>query len=82
MAKIRRNRIMKRVLPFDVIQSASQEDIEAINKILKHYQGYMVALATRRLYDEQGEVVFVLDKELYRELEAKLTAKMLVFVLT
>ena len=82
MDKTRKNRIMKRVLPFDVIQSASQEDVEAINKILKHYQGYMVALATRRLYDEQGEVVFVLDKELYRELEAKLTAKMFVFVLT
>ena len=81
MGKTRSGRIVRRLLSFDVILSASKEDVDAINEILKHYRGYMFTLATRRLYDEQGNVILVLDKELYQELEAKLTAKIFSFVL-
>ncbi len=30
---------------------------EAINRILKHYEGYIAVLSTRKLYDEYGNVV-------------------------
>nr|WP_226323072.1 helix-turn-helix domain-containing protein [Streptococcus dysgalactiae] len=33
---------------------AASGDVDAINTILKHYEGYIAALSTRQLYDEWG----------------------------
>lgn len=68
-----------RLLPFPVIVAASGGDIDAINIVLKHYEGYIVVLSTRRLYDEYGNVHLFVDDELRRELETKLIAKILTF---
>lgn len=68
-----------RLLPFPVIVAATHGDIDAINKVLKHYEGYIIALSTRRLYDEYGNAHLFLDEELRRELETKLIAKILTF---
>ena len=46
--------------------------VEAINKVLKHYEGYIVALATRKLYDECGNPHYCVDETLRRRLETKL----------
>ena len=37
--------------------------IDAINAVLKHYEGYIAALATRRLYDENGVPHLCIDEE-------------------
>jgi hypothetical protein len=28
--------------------------VEAINKVLRHYEGYIIALSTRQMFDEDG----------------------------
>ena len=42
----------KNLLPFDVIVAASSGEAEAIDIVLKHYKGYILALSTRE-YREQ-----------------------------
>ncbi|MEA4925712.1 MAG: helix-turn-helix domain-containing protein [Syntrophomonadaceae bacterium] len=69
----------KRLLPFPVIAAASGGDIDAINKVLKHYEGYIIALSTRRFHDEYGNVHLFLDEELRRILETRLITKILTF---
>jgi len=67
------------LLPYPVIVAATHGDVDAINVVLKHYEGYICALSTRRLYDENGQPHLCVDEGLRRRLEAKLTAKILTF---
>jgi hypothetical protein len=67
------------LLPFSVIAKATSGDIEAIEKVLKHYEGYIVVLSTRRFYDEYGNPHLFVDNELRQELENKLVARILAF---
>lgn len=59
--------------------SAASGDVEAINRILKHYEGYIAALSTRKLYDEYGNLHYCVDETLRRRLETKLITKILKF---
>ena len=68
-----------RLLPFHVIEAAAGGNVDAINKVLKHFEGYIIALSTRRLYDEYGRAHFVIDSEIRRTLETKLITKILQF---
>ena len=68
-----------RLLPFHVIEAAASGDVDAINAVLKHYEGYIIALSTRRLYDEDGKAYIVVDNEIRRTLETKLITKILQF---
>lgn len=69
----------RRLLPIEVIRSASSGDVEAIQKVLKHYEGYIAKLATRKLYDEYGNSYYCVDETLRRRLETKLITKVLDF---
>lgn len=69
----------RRLLPMEVIRSASSGDVEAIQKVLKHYEGYIAKLATRKLYDEYGNSYYCVDEMLRRRLETKLITKVLDF---
>ena len=69
----------KGLLPFPVIVAATSGDIDAMNKVLKHYEGYILALSTRRLYDEYGNPHLFVDDELRREIETKLITRILTF---
>jgi hypothetical protein len=71
-----------RLLPFPIIKAATSGDIEAINKVIKHYEGYIRTLSMRRVFDEQGNPLWVLDDELRLILETTLTAKILNFDVT
>ena len=51
----------------------------AINKVLKHYEGYIITLSTRKMYDESGRLHFCVDETLRRRLETKLITKILAF---
>lgn len=68
-----------RLLPFPVIEAAANGDVDAINKVLKHYEGYIIALSTRRMFDENGKAHFVIDPEMRRTLETRLIVKVLQF---
>ena len=67
------------LLPFPVIVAATSGDVDAINTVLKHYEGYIIALSTRRLYSGNGCPHFSVDEELRLTLETKLTAAILTF---
>lgn len=67
------------LLSYPLIVLAASGDVDAINTILKHYEGYIAALSTRQLYDESGNMHFGVDEVLRRRLETKLITKILTF---
>jgi hypothetical protein len=68
-----------RLLPFPVIKKAVSGDAEAINAVLKHYEGYITKICTKRLYDENGAPHTFVDNDMRRLLETKLITKILDF---
>ena len=71
----------KKLIPFWVIERALEGDIQAINKILKHYEGYIAKLSVRKMYDEYGNEYYCVDETLRSRLEAKLIKTTLGFQL-
>lgn len=69
------------LLPFHIIEAATNGDVEAINMVLKHYEGYINRLSTRKLYDEFGQLHYCVDEALRRRLETRLITKILKFKL-
>lgn len=73
------NKHSKGLLPFPVIQLATEGNVDAINVVLKHYEGYISVLSTKQLYDENGNPHLCVDEEMRRRLETKLIIKILAF---
>ena len=67
------------LLPFHIIEAAANGDVDAINQVLKHYEGYIIVLSTRRLFDESGKAYMVVDDEVRRKFEIRLITKILQF---
>ena len=67
------------VLPFAVVQKAVEGDIVSINKVMKHYEGYIAKLSIRKMYDEYGSIHYCVDETLRRRLETKLIKTILGF---
>lgn len=67
------------LITFPVIAAASNGDVDAINAVLKHYEGYIVSLSIRQVYDEAGKEYTIVDDDLRRRLETKLITKILEF---
>ena len=67
------------LLPFPVISAAAKGDVEAVNKVLKHYAGYIAKLSMLQYSDENGSARMYVDEELRRRLETKLIAAILTF---
>lgn len=65
------------LLPFSIIESATQGDPDAISSVLNHFYGYIATLSTRTLYDEYGRSYRCLDPELKKRMEAKLIVRIL-----
>ena len=55
-----------KLLPFVLIEAATAGNVNAINAVLKHFERYIIALATRELYDENGNAHLCVDEELKR----------------
>jgi len=68
-----------RLLPYPVIMAAVGGDVDALNVVLKHYEGYILVLATRRMFDDYGNVHYVVDEALRQELQSKLMTNILNF---
>lgn len=67
------------LLPFHIIKAASEGDVEAINTVVDHYEGYIIRLSIQKMYDEYGQVHYCIDETLRRHLETKLITKVLDF---
>ncbi|SOB72640.1 Helix-turn-helix, conjugative transposon-like [Anaerobutyricum hallii] len=76
----KKNQVKKAdLLPFYIIKAASDGDVEAINTVVDHYEGYIIRLSIRKMYDEYGQIHFCIDEILRRHLETKLITKVLDF---
>lgn len=69
------NRPEESLLPFEVIQAATQGDPEALANVLKHFEGYIAKMATRIYYDEFGQSYYRVDPELKQRIECRLIAQ-------
>ena len=53
------------LLPMPVIEAARAGDAEAVEQVLRYYEGYINKLCTRTLYDEYGNP-YHLEAEIQR----------------
>jgi hypothetical protein len=72
-------RLKNPLVSYPVIVLATSGDVDAINAVLKHYEGYIAALSTRQLFDERGNLHVYVDEALRCRLETKLITKILTF---
>ena len=59
-------------IPFEIIVRAMNEDKEAIDYILSHYQNYIIRLSTRFVRDERNNEYMYVDNDMRLRLESKL----------
>ena len=67
------------LIPYPVIAAAVGINPEAVNRVVRHYSGYIAALSTRTSYDVHGCPYSYVDEELRRRLETKLIIAILDF---
>lgn len=67
----------EKLLPFEVIEAATQGDPEALAKVLAHFEGYIATMSTRIFYDEYGQSYRCVDYDLKRRIESKLVARII-----
>ena len=60
------------LLPMPVIEAARAGDAEAVECVLRYYEGYINKLCTRTVYDENGCPHARLDEYMKSRLENKL----------
>ena len=60
----------KEPLPLAVIEAARAGDVEAVERVLRYYEGYINKLCTRTLYDEYGQPHVCVDEYMKRRLES------------
>jgi len=70
---------MNNKIPYATIISAIAGDVTAMNYILKHFEGYMLKLSQRTLFDVKGNSYMCVDPEIKRRLETKLMLSVLKF---
>jgi len=69
-------------LPIKIIDAAASGDIEAMRKVISHYDGYIRSLATIKVIDELGRRHLVIDETLRSDLEIVLITKVMGFKMT
>lgn len=62
----------RKLLSFQTILDATKGNPMAMEKVLKHFEGYMITLSTRKMTDEFGNTYSYVDDSIYRRLEIKL----------
>lgn len=58
-----------------VIVAAAAGDALALSQVLRHYEGFIAHLSTRRSIDENGNPCFRVDEWMRRRLETKLVTR-------
>ncbi len=62
----------KELPPLSVIDAARDGDAQAVDCVLRYYEGYINKLCTRTLYDPDGQPRIRVDEYMKRRLEIKL----------
>ena len=69
----------KELLPLTVIEAARAGDADAVERVLRYYNGYISKLCTRTLYDEIGQPHVRVDEFMQRRLEIKLIHSIVIY---
>lgn len=69
----------KELVRYPVIEAAIQGDVEAVNAIVDHYQGYINSLSIVQITDDKGNRESTVDTYLARTLELHLVTAILKF---
>lgn len=67
------------LVEFDIIVRSINGDVDATNKVLEHFSGYIAKMAVIKMYDSFGNVKFVVDEDICKRIENKLINKILLF---
>ncbi len=62
----------KELLPLSVIDAARDGDSQAVDQVLRYYEGYNNKLCTRTLYEHEGQPPVRVDVYMMSRLEIKL----------
>lgn len=62
----------KKLIPYSVILAAKGGNAEAMEKILRHYDGLILHYSRRTIADEYGNTVVVVDPEIKSRIQARL----------
>ena len=62
----------RELLPLSVIDAAHAGDAEAMEQVLRYYEGYIFKLCTRTLYDDCGQLHVCVDEYMKHRLQNKL----------
>lgn len=68
-----------KLIEFPIIEEAVRGNSEALDRILKHYEGYISYLSIRWFYDENGVPHYYVDEEKRQLLKMKLATIILNF---
>ena len=69
----------KQALPSSVIIAASNGDVNAMMRVLNHYEGYMKSLSKRVVSDTYGNSYVYVDEDIHQRLQMKLLEVVLTF---
>lgn len=62
----------KELLPLSVIDAARDGDSQAVDQVLRYYEGYINKLCTRTLYDPDGQPHVRVDEYILHEFVEKI----------
>ncbi|GAY78737.1 helix-turn-helix domain-containing protein [Sporolactobacillus inulinus] len=68
-----------KMVPFDVIVAATDGDTDAINRVVKHYSGFITKRSLRPMKDDYGNHHMVVDEMLRGRIHTRLITKILSF---
>lgn len=57
---------------YEIIEKATKGDLESINQVLTHYEGYLLKQSLRPMRDEAFNQHMVIDEVLYGRMKNKL----------
>ena len=63
----------------EIKEMTASADVDAVEEVLKNYDGYIDNLSRRKMYDEYGQIHYCVDETLKRRLQTKLLIKTLNF---
>lgn len=74
-----RQKVHHDLLPYAIIQAATEGDADAISAVLQHYEGYIARLSLRPIRNPYGYTKLCIDEAMRRRLEIKLITSILAF---
>ncbi|EGO8087666.1 helix-turn-helix domain-containing protein [Enterococcus faecalis] len=73
------NTYMKKKVSIDLILSVLEHDEYSFQKVIKHYERYIFKLCIKKVIDDTGKYMTIIDEEMKQLLEIKLLTALMKF---